>query len=106
MSRNYQLYSDDILDACLTILDYTKGMSFDQFCADKRTYQAVLYNLAKIGEAIKHLPSTFIKDYPDIEKRKIADLRNIIIHGYFVVDQTIIWDIVQNKVPQLRDQLN
>ena len=62
-------------------------------------------NLAIIGEAVKQLPQDFRDDHPHVEWQKIARFRDVVIHHYFAVDEQIVWDIVQNKVPELLDQL-
>jgi uncharacterized protein with HEPN domain len=64
---------------------------------------AVLYNLAVIGEAVKALsPAVRDRDADDLW-RKFAGLRDILIHSYFRVDQATIDDIVTRHVPQLAD---
>ncbi len=59
-------------------------------------------NLAIIGEAVKKLPPTLLERGPDIEWRKIAGLRDVLVHAYASVDLGIVWDVVQNKLPGLR----
>lgn len=56
MSRDLQLYLTDILMACEKILRYTRGMDFEAFIADDRTFDAVVRNLQIIGEAVKNIP--------------------------------------------------
>ncbi len=69
--------------------------------ADRRTYQAVLWNLLIIGEAVKRLPTELRSVHPAIEWRKIAGLRDIIAHAYFALDDDILWDVVTTKLPSL-----
>jgi uncharacterized protein with HEPN domain len=106
MSRDYRPYLADIRRACERILRYTAGYSQAEFLADDRTYDAVLRNLAIIGEAAKVLPEELRAKYPSVEWRKIARFRDIVIHHYFAIDNDIIWDIVQSKVPELLTQLS
>ena len=63
----------------------------------------MIRNLEIIGEAVKSLPDDIKKDYPEVEWRKIAGLRDILIRAYFGVDLEVIWDIVKNKVLELKE---
>lgn len=98
MSRSIRLYLEDIQTSATKVLRYTQGMTLEQFIADERTYDAVIRNLEIIGEATKNIPDDIRTNYPDIEWRKIAGLRDILAHAYFSLENEIIWDIVQNKV--------
>ena len=51
------------------------------------------------------IPSSIRKKQPEIEWKKIAGLRNILIHEYFGIDYEIVWDIVKNKIPKLSEQI-
>jgi uncharacterized protein with HEPN domain len=103
MSRDVGLYLDDILLACQKIRRYTAGMSFADFKGDERTYDAVIRNLEIIGEAARNVEPEFQQQYPEVEWRSITAFRNILAQGYFSVKDEIVWDIVQNKVPQLEE---
>jgi uncharacterized protein with HEPN domain len=64
----------------------------------------VVRNLEIIGEAVKHLPKDVQKGYPHVEWKKIAGLRDILIHAYFGIDHDIVWDVVTNKIPELKNR--
>ena len=101
MSRDLRLYLTDILIAGEKVLRYTEGMNFENFVADDRTFDAVIRNLQIIGEAVKNIPDDVRELNPEMEWRKIAGLRDILAHAYFQIEDEIIWDIVQNKIPAL-----
>ena len=110
MRRDSKVYLQDILDASEKIREYTKGLTLRTLSADTRTLDAVIRNLEVIGEAVKKLPAALRARHPEIEWMKIAGLRDVLIHEYFGIDEEIIWDIVQNKIPALqkavREMLN
>ncbi len=106
MQRDYRLYVDDIIDAIRKIEEYTKGMSFGDFEGNSLVADAVTRNLEIIGEAVKNIPEEVKKKHPEVEWKKIAGLRDIITHGYFGIDLKIVWDIVENKVTELKDNIS
>lgn len=77
-----------------------------EFRGDTRTIDAVVRNLEVLGEAAKQVPEAIRSQRPDIEWRKLAGLRDILIHGYFGIDLDIIWDIVDTKLVRLTEQLS
>ncbi len=105
MSRDPRLFLRDILDCCAKVQGYSRGMTFDEFIADGRTYDAVLRNLELIGEAAKRVPDDVRDLHPQVEWRKIAGLRDVLAHAYFGVDDEVLWDLIQAKVPQLETQI-
>jgi len=105
MQREYRLYIDDILEAIEKIERYTQSMSFEDFKRTPVVVDAVLRNLEIIGEAAKHIPTDIKRAHKDIEWKKVAGVRDILIHEYFGVNLPIVWDIVINKIPELKESV-
>ena len=102
MSRDYNLYLQDIFECCENAVSYTDGMTFAEFSDDQKTIDAVVRNLEIIGEAVKNVPTETLQTKPEIKWKQIAGFRDIIIHQYFKVDLEIVWDVVQNRLPELK----
>ena len=101
--RDPRLYCEDILESGNAILGFVKGLSFDDFCDDRKTYSAVIREFEIIGEAVGKLPESLRKRRPDIEWQDIKDFRNLLSHEYFGVDLEIVWKIIQDDLPALMD---
>ena len=101
MSRDHKVYLEDILEAIRKIRRFTSGMSSETLARDDRTLDAVIRNLEVIGEAVKRLPEQVRNRQPDIEWKKIAGLRDILIHEYFGINVKVVWDVVQHKLSGL-----
>ncbi len=106
MSRDEIMYLQDIAESCEKVLQFTKGFSQPDLIQDEKTYDAVVRNLEIIGEAAKRISDKLRMQLPDIEWRKIAGMRDMLAHEYFGIDNDILWDVVQNKVPQLTKSIN
>ena len=106
MSYDWKIYLQDIDDSCKKVLQYTSSLSKEQFIHHDMTYDAVLRNLEIIGEAAKRIPDDMRSKYPAIEWRKIAGIRDVVIHAYHAIDNDIIWDVVQTEIPRLLKNLD
>ena len=105
MSLSPREYLRHILDEIDYILSKTSGTDYESFLKDETLQRAFVRSLEVIGEAAKKLPDHIRAGQSDIEWRKITGMRDRLIHDYFGVDYTIVWDVAVNKLPDLRIKL-
>lgn len=99
--RSHELRIADIIEAIETVLEYTLGMTFEQFASDRKTIDAVIRNFIIIGEAASHLPDDLMETHPKLPWREMRDMRNIVVHEYFGVDNRVVWETLQKNLPSL-----
>lgn len=92
MQRGPRVFLEDILAAAIKVEKYTKGLSFDEFVDNDLVSDAVIKNILVIGEATKNIPDVIRNVNPEI-------------HGYFSINYKIVWDVVENKIPPLKKQV-
>jgi len=105
MSRNWKLFIQDLELACTKIRRYTSEMDFKEFMENELVCDAVLRNLEIIGEAAKKIPPEVRQANPEIAWKEMSGLRDILAHAYFSIDDTILWDIIENEIPNLLKQI-
>lgn len=95
------LLVEDIIDSANKILDYTNNLSFEEFTKDGKTVDAVIRNFEIIGEAANRLSEDFKDEHSDIDWHRIRGFRNRIVHDYFGIDYSIVWEIKELFLPNL-----
>ena len=113
MSRDWLLYLDDLIDSAEKIARFLQDRTFDAFSSDEMLFDAVLFNLEVIGEAVKKLPEEPKSSAPEADWTGPARMRDLIAHHYFAVDPQIVWEAATQHVPkilrhakQLRDRFD
>ena len=105
MPREYKAYLTDILESIRRIEEYTENLTIESFKKNQLIQDAVVRNLEITGEAVKNIPNNVKSRNPNVEWKKIAGLRDILIHAYFGIDTDIVWDIIKNKLPELKIEI-
>ena len=106
MPRDVKLYLGDIIQAIRAIEQYTaSAKDFDEFSNSAMRIHAILYNLEIIGEAVKNVPAAMKKKYSFVEWRKMAGLRDIVAHEYFGISLEIVWGVIKNNLPLVKEQI-
>ncbi|MCW4011046.1 MAG: DUF86 domain-containing protein [Candidatus Bathyarchaeota archaeon] len=103
--REAQVYLVDILEAIQRIEEYLTGLTFGTFSKDKKTIDAVIRNFAVIGEAAKHVPLSLKQEHPEISWKRMAGMRDKVIHEYFGVDVQILWNASKIDLSVLKPQM-
>ena len=94
-------FLSDIREAVKRIEQYIEKMNYEDFLNDIKTQDAVVRNLEIIGEATKNISNDFKEKYPQIPWKKLAGVRDRLIHHYFGINYDIVWVIVKEELPEI-----
>ena len=91
-----------ILDAIQAIEGYTEDISFDEFSGSSEKTFATVRQFEIIGEAANKVTAETRGLAPQIEWSKIIGLRNILVHDYYIIDHSIVWEIIEDELLKLK----
>jgi uncharacterized protein with HEPN domain len=102
MNHDLRAYLYDICEACKQIIEFTNGLSFEQYASNDLVKAAVERKFVTIGEAMMRIK----RDYPETLERisgnyRIIGFRNVLVHGYDIIDDATVWSAVEDSVPVL-----
>lgn len=106
LQREWRFYIADMIGFAEKIVAYTDGMDQERFVASGLNYDATVHNLIMVGEAATHIPEHVRSFANDIAWRQVISTRNRLIHGYLGIKDEVVWDIIQNEIPVLIEQLH
>ncbi len=106
MKKDPKIFLEHILESISEIEKNVKNMTENKFFDSVAIQDAVIRRLEIIGEAVKNLPPSFKNKRPKTPWKKIAGLRDILIHEYFGVDIHLVWQIANKDIPKLKKQIS
>lgn len=105
VNQNIQVFLNHILENCLVIEEKVKESSEADFYKSTDLQDIFIRRIEVIGEAVKHLPKDFTEKHPEIPWKKIAGMRDMLIHHYFDVDYNLLWITASKIIPPFRKQV-
>ena len=105
MKRNVLDYLEDILNECMYLVERSRMITYQEFLYNEDLKRAFVRSLEVIGEASKKVARYIGKEYPDVNWRDVAGMRDKLIHNYFGVDYEVVWKTVIEDVPFLQSKI-
>jgi len=107
-AQRYTDYLEHMLEAVRLARSYVAGLSKADFVDDRKTQQAVILNILVIGEAATQLANEypeFVAVHSELPWKQMRGMRNRMAHGYFETNLDIVWETVQQSLPELEQQI-
>jgi uncharacterized protein with HEPN domain len=105
MTRDAALYLSDIIENMRDAERFVANRTFEEFRSDKMAVNAVLRSIEVLGEAAKNVPAEIQNRRPAVPWRNMARMRDRVIHIYFGIDYTRIWETVKGAIPLVRPEI-
>ncbi len=105
MDKDPKIFLRHILGSIEDLKAYTKGVPHNAFMASREKQDAVVRRLEIIGEAVKNISNESREKHADIPWKKIAGMRDELIHEYFSVDLELVWVTITDIIPEFKKQI-
>lgn len=103
--RDYRDFLEDMVGACRSIIAFVQGMDLAAYLQDEKTRYAVMRGYEILGEAVRHIPESLKQANSDIPWATMAAVRNRIVHGYFGIDDAILFTTIEQELKALLPRL-
>jgi uncharacterized protein with HEPN domain len=103
--RDYRDFLNDIISACRSIISFVEGMTLEAYLADEKSRYAVMRGYEIMGEAVRHLPEQLKSANADIPWATMTAVRNRVVHGYFGIDDSILFTTIDAELKPLLPRL-
>lgn len=95
-----------MLEYITKIQNYTSGKSYDVFLSDDMLVEACVFNLTQLGETSHKISDGIVKLHPEIAWNELYGLRNRLVHDYEGTNPKLVWEIISDDLPVLKNQLD
>ena len=104
--KHDRIYLEHIIDETAFIIKESRELKFEDLIKNEILERAIIRSLEIIGKAVKNISKELKDKHPDIEWKKIAGIRDKLIHDYFSVDWNIVWDVINIQIHDLNVKIN
>ncbi len=94
-------YLLDMLLATRTVQQFTHGVTWNQFRGDDLLQNAVMHLIQIVGEAARKVSPEFKQAHPEIPWQGIIGMRNRLVHDYFRIESSRVWEVIEKDLPAL-----
>ena len=105
MKKEPEIFLEHILESINLIEEYAKGKTKNDFLKLISLQDMIIRRLEIIGEAVKNLPQEIKDKYIDVPWKKIAGMRDKLIHEYFGIDIEFTWGVIEKDLPYLKKRI-
>ena len=106
MDRDLKVYLEDIVESLDIIKEYVTDIKEEDFLNNRQLQDAVIRRFEIVGEATKQIPDSFRNKHPEIPWRKMAGLRDVLIHSYFGVSIGRIWKMITSDLDKTAKKIS